>query len=1026
MKSAAGRIALSALVAFLIVTVTVFGIRYYFYDSFFSQASDSLFAQDESHEEIEELASSPSLSQEEVKIMIDDVLLEGRYVFLLFYKSWCPYSQEQLEIVQEIKEDYKSTITFFTIDAELHVEIAQWFDVSLYPTMFFIIGKEEGEYLFQSTLVGLTDKSYLCDLFDSILYDECPCLGDVTGDGTVDIEDLLVVLASWGTCYGCPADVTNDNVVNEFDIIVLLTNWGPCNQTTNPSACSDGMDNDEDGKIDFPEDPGCEGIEDNNETDPEEPSHTLPACSDDIDNDGDELIDYPQDPGCEDAEDDNESDAIEPPEPPLPACSDGVDNDSDGLIDYPEDPGCESLEDNNETNPVVITVCSDGLDNDGDGLIDYPEDPGCESLEDTDEFNMLEGEHYLFVSPQGSDENPGTFDQPFLTLTRARNELRNIKEVHGLETPYTIILREGTYYLGNTFEIRPEDSGTETCLVTYQSYPGEEVSLSGGHQLEVDWEPYTDTIYVADLPNGLTFNSLYVDGQRALRARTPNPDEEFPYHMIKSVDYTTRYDAFRFYEGDIDSTWINLQDVEVVSMRRWKQTRFRIDHIEGTDKVYFEGRLPDGKGYNWDYDSTTGRYYVENVFEGLDSPGEWYLDTSTSHLYYWPESGEDINESTFISPITNVVLYLNGLTLTSEQWSIRYVRIKDLIFEHTDWILPEGGYAGSYIGSGTPGSYQTVRLENCEHIIFEGNTIRNTGTYGLRNHNIRFTQIIDNEMYALGSGGIMQGGVVFRSVEISNNEIHNFGKIYMDGVGIDVVFKGDQNRISYNHIYNCGYIGIVSDAPDVIVDRDNRIEYNHIHNIMQILNDGGGMHIGGFDDTLIQYNKIHDILLTNHHIHDHVLAGIYPDEQGNYKQIKNNVVYRAYLGLIIHRSNANIVENNIFVDCEKFFSFPRRNESIPGNTLERNIVYSTSATAQLFGVGAEPSMNNVDASDYNLFYTEVPSPNWNLEWWKSTWPEFDQHSLEIDPLFVDYEHDNFILQPSSPAWSLGFEQITLG
>ena len=60
----------------------------------------------------------------------------------------------------------------------------------------------------------------------------------------------------------------------------------------------------------------------------------LPQCSDGIDNDGDGLIDFPDDPGCNSANADDESHAA------WPQCMDGRDNDGDGKIDFPDDPGC--------------------------------------------------------------------------------------------------------------------------------------------------------------------------------------------------------------------------------------------------------------------------------------------------------------------------------------------------------------------------------------------------------------------------------------------------------------------------------------------------------------------------------------------------------------------------------------------------------------------------------------------------------------------------------------------------------------
>jgi len=55
------------------------------------------------------------------------------------------------------------------------------------------------------------------------------------------------------------------------------------------TGCDDGLDNDGDGKTDFPEDPGCLFLLSPKEN---------PACDDGIDNDGDKKVDYPRDPEC--------------------------------------------------------------------------------------------------------------------------------------------------------------------------------------------------------------------------------------------------------------------------------------------------------------------------------------------------------------------------------------------------------------------------------------------------------------------------------------------------------------------------------------------------------------------------------------------------------------------------------------------------------------------------------------------------------------------------------------------------------
>lgn len=107
----------------------------------------------------------------------------------------------------------------------------------------------------------------------------------------------------------------------------------------------------------------------------------LPACSDGLDNDGDGLIDFGSDPGCAS----NPSDAEDP------ACNDGVDNDGDGATDFPADAGCPSAAAGTE-NPR----CDDGLDNDGDGLVDLA-DPQCASVFDDTEGCGLGGPEILLA-----------------------------------------------------------------------------------------------------------------------------------------------------------------------------------------------------------------------------------------------------------------------------------------------------------------------------------------------------------------------------------------------------------------------------------------------------------------------------------------------------------------------------------------------------------------------------------------------------------------------------------------------------
>ncbi len=166
-------------------------------------------------------------------------------------------------------------------------------------------------------------------------------------------------------------------------------------------GCSDGLDNDEDGRVDG-DDPGCVDAQDEDERNA--PGDPDAACNNGGDDDGDNLIDFPFDPGCLTRGDDDEEDGE------ATQCSNGEDDDEDGLVDFPIDPGCQARGDDTEEDGLPRPQCSNRIDDDQDDFIDYPLDPGCYAAGDRTEaevgepsvcFNMID------------DDRDGIADFPF-------------------------------------------------------------------------------------------------------------------------------------------------------------------------------------------------------------------------------------------------------------------------------------------------------------------------------------------------------------------------------------------------------------------------------------------------------------------------------------------------------------------------------------------------------------------------------------------------------------------------------------
>jgi hypothetical protein len=124
------------------------------------------------------------------------------------------------------------------------------------------------------------------------LLDECESvLGDVDGDGDIDESDGTELSLQMGLSEGDPgyldsADLDGDRAITVADADL----WAAAAVAADLDFdCADVSDNDGDGEIDFPHDPGCfsltTGLED-------------PQCDDAIDNDGDGVVDFPADPQC--------------------------------------------------------------------------------------------------------------------------------------------------------------------------------------------------------------------------------------------------------------------------------------------------------------------------------------------------------------------------------------------------------------------------------------------------------------------------------------------------------------------------------------------------------------------------------------------------------------------------------------------------------------------------------------------------------------------------------------------------------
>ena len=138
-----------------------------------------------------------------------------------------------------------------------------------------------------------------------------------------------------------------------------------------------------------------------------------------------------------------------------------------------------------------------------------------------------------YVSPQGSDSNPGTVNQPFQTPEAARDAVRAYKAKHGLPAGgITVFFRAGVYEFAESFSLNEGDSGTVNSRISYEAYPGEQAIFSGGKILDPrKFTRVTDPVIRERLPDAVAgHQASHLDvgdvghiAQRQRRCREPAP-----------------------------------------------------------------------------------------------------------------------------------------------------------------------------------------------------------------------------------------------------------------------------------------------------------------------------------------------------------------------------------------------------------------------------------------------------------------------------------------------------------------------
>lgn len=456
------------------------------------------------------------------------------------------------------------------------------------------------------------------------------------------------------------------------------------------------------------------------------------------------------------------------------------------------------------------------------------------------------------------------------------------------------------------------DSGANGFSVIYRAYPGEAPILTGAQRI-TGWTLVGSGIYKAPV-GGLRFRQLFVNGTRAVRARTPNAGGYATLRGWDSAGHRIEIDR-----TDI-SQWYRLNEVEMVILGAGvNQANLRVGSFTVSGSSAFVVPLEPERTriFSQEYPLKTIRpYYFENAPEFLDAAGEWYLSTQTNEVFYQLRPGEDIATLEAVAPRLETLVRLQGAL----GQPVHHLQFHGTTFHGSTWLVPTNeGYIGdqasivytealpvdevtSYPGHRLPAA---VHLQAADNIRFERNTFRQLGASALNlymaaNDNV----IVGNVITDVSGSGIsvdlnLEGNPadprkVSRRNVIKNNYIAGTGRDYYQTVGIMVGY-GDSTVIEHNELLEMPYTGISvgwgwEDSPSVA--RDNLVRYNRVSGVLNLMDDGGGIYLlSRQPGTVVAENYVHDLIRPPASVAGiYGFAALYLDNGSNLITVRDNVV----------------------------------------------------------------------------------------------------------------------------------------
>ncbi len=550
-----------------------------------------------------------------------------------------------------------------------------------------------------------------------------------------------------------------------------------------------------------------------------------------------------------------------------------------------------------------------------------------EQLEKTERQNVeyKPNENDIYVNAK-SRNGDGTKEKPFSSVQDAKNAVERLR-ISGNNEHINIWLYDGEYFIDETLCFNENNDN-----ISFKAYPDCKPSFTGAKEI-TEFKEETQNgvkVFVADIPDGMKFDAVVRNSTTLPKTRYP----ESGYLQIETEDHTNALwtEENRSWEYNLgDTEFIGNVQYNPKEIKNIENVAVRVLHYWVTDFAYLKSYDANSNKYKLSNPTTmtikTGdRYYFENIFEELNSSGEWYLDSEESKFYYVPFEGENCDNTILYACVNDKLVSVNGAN------DIEFIGIE---FKNTNFTYPEEFDDLNFFCKEKIKAPQAeidvsgaVEVTNAKGILFENCNFRNIGNTALKlNKFVKNSNVISCLFENIGGTGVFINGYnsekveeITENINVIDNKITSYGRNWMSAIG--VLQTNARNCVIKNNEISDGYYTAISVGwvwgYKYNVSCNNKIQDNLIYNIGQgWLSDMGGIYtLGEQKGTEISGNVIHNVAADSGQ-GGYGGWGIYLDEGSSYMTVKNNLVYSCGSeSFHQHYGKDNVIENNIFALSE--------------------------------------------------------------------------------------------------------------